>query len=171
MTFKIALAMVLLTGCSSFRTSRIMDYRVDYETKTDPGLQAKIEKIDATLRAKYEMMNEQSAVGVMDLRTGRLTMIHPDRGEYAASIPKIAILLAYFELHPEAREKLDPRVRHELGLMIKASSNEMAAKYSRAMGLKEIQRVVESYQFYDGRHGGGIWMGKHYGPSEERIGD
>jgi beta-lactamase class A len=54
--------------------------------------------------------------------------------------------------------------------MIKASSNEMASKYSRAMGLKEIQSVLESYQFYDRNHGG-IWMGKHYGPSQERIGD
>ena len=54
--------------------------------------------------------------------------------------------------------------------MIKASSNEMASKYSRAIGLKEIQRVLDSYQFYD-RNRGGIWMGKHYGPSDERIGD
>ena len=147
-----------------------MDYRVEYGTQTDPVLQARVEGIDASLRAKYEMTTEQSAVGVMDLRTGRLAMIRADRGEYAASIPKIAILLAYFELHPESREKLDPQVRHELGLMIKASSNEMAAKYSRVIGLKEIQRVLDSYQFYDRKHGG-IWMGKHYGPSEERIGD
>ena len=137
MTVKMALAlgmMVGLAGCCSFQTNRIIDYRVEYGTQTDPVLRAQIERIDASLRAKYGMSTEQSAVGLMDLRTGQLAMIHPDRGEYAASIPKIAILLAYFELHPESREKLDPRVRHELGLMIKASSNEMAAKYSRAMG-------------------------------------
>jgi beta-lactamase class A len=38
------------------------------------------------------------------------------------------------------------------------------------MGLKEIQRVLDAYQFFDRKHGG-IWMGKHYGPSEERLGD
>ena len=124
-------ATVALTGCGSFQTSRIMVYRVDYGTRTDSVLQAKVEEIDGRLRGKYGMTDEQSAVGLMDLRTGRLAMIHPDRGEYAASIPKIAILLAYFELHPESREKLQPQVRRELGLMIKASSNEMAAKYSR----------------------------------------
>jgi beta-lactamase class A len=161
---------VALTGCYSFQTNRIVDYRVDYVTQTDRVLQGKVEAIDANLRAKYGMTTEQSAVGVMDLRTGRLAMIHPDRGEYAASIPKIAILLAYFELHPESREKLDPQVRRELGLMIKASSNEMAAKYSRAMGLQAIQRVLNSYGFYDRTHSG-IWMGKHYGASRERIGD
>jgi len=158
--------LVCMIGC---RTSK-HDYRVDYGTKSDPKLQDKVVAIDAGLRAKYGMTTEQSAIGVMDLRDGRLAMIHPDRGEYAASIPKIAILLTYFELHPDAATRLDPRTRHELGLMIKASSNEMAAKYSRAMGLKEIQRVLDSYQFYDSKHGG-IWMGKHYGPSDERIGD
>jgi beta-lactamase class A len=160
----LALGVVVLSGCAS------LDYRVEHGTPIDPVLQRKVEEIDAKLRAKYGMTPEQSAVGVMDLRTGRLAMIHPDRGEYAASVPKIAILLAYFELHPQSREKLDPQVRRELGLMIKASSNEMAAKYSRAMGLKEIRRVLDAYQFYDPKHGG-IWMGKHYGPSEERIGD
>jgi beta-lactamase class A len=173
MTLKSALAvgaMVALVGCCLLHTSGIMAYRVEHGTQTNPMLQVQIEDIDAGLRAKYGIATEGSAVGVMDLRTGRLAMIHPDRGEYAASVPKIAVLLAYFQLHPESREKLDPQVRHELGLMIKASSNEMASKYSRAMGLKEIQSVLESYQFYDRNHGG-IWMGKHYGPSQERIGD
>ena len=31
------------------------------------------------------------------LRTLRLALIHPDRIDYAASVPKIGILLAYFE--------------------------------------------------------------------------
>jgi len=158
-----------LIGCANLKDD-LTEYHVDYSTKTDPKLQAKVEAIDSELRAKYGMTTEQSAVGLMDLRTGRVAMIHPDRGEYAASVPKIGILLAYFELHPEAATRLDPQTRHELGLMIKASSNEMAAKYSRAMGLKEIQRVLDSYQFYDPQRGG-IWMGKHYGPSDERIGD
>ena len=148
-----------LTGCSSIQSGR-----------PDPVLQTRLEQIDTDLRTKHGMTSEQTSVGVIDLRTGKSAMIHPDRGEYAASIPKIAILLAYFELHLEARQKLDPQVRHELGLMIKASSNEISAKYSRAVGLKEIQRVLNSYQFYDPQHGG-IWMGKHYGPSDERIGD
>jgi beta-lactamase class A len=55
--------------------------------------------------------------------------------------------------------------------MIKASSNEMAAKYSRAMGLREIQQVLNAQGFYDASRGGGIWVGKHYGPNSERIGD
>src|SRR5436190_5933865 len=154
-----------LMGCAY-----LTDYRVDYETQNDAKLQARVEAIDSGLRANYGMTTEQSAMGLMDLRDGRVAMIHPDRGDYAASIPKIGILLAYFELHPEAATGLDTQTRHELGMMIKASNNEMAAKYSQTLGLKQIQRVLDAYQFYDPKHGG-IWMGKHYGQNEERIGD
>src|SRR5260221_9839140 len=102
------------------------------------------------------MTTEQSAIGVLDLRTLRLAMIHPDREEYAASVPKVGILLAYFQLHPEAATNLIAEARHELGLMAKASNNEMAAKFSRELGLKRIQAVLNSYYFYDANHGGGI---------------
>jgi beta-lactamase class A len=144
---------------------------LDYNTPTDPRLQKRIEAIDVRLRAKYGMTPEQTAVGVLDLNHLRLAMIHPDRIEYAASVAKIGILLAYFQLHPDAATTMDVETQHELGLMIKASSNEMAAKYSRAMGLREIQQVLNDQGFYDAAHGGGIWVGKHYGANSERIGD
>jgi len=147
------------------------DYVLDYNTPTDASLQAKIIEIDTTLRTKYEMTTEQTAVGLLDLNTGRLAIIHPDRIEYAASVAKIGILLAYFQLHPEAATHLDPTVEHELGEMAKISSNEMASKYSHLLGLKEIQKVLDQYHFYDKDHGGGIWVGKHYGKGTERYGD
>lgn len=145
-------------------------YKLDFVTPVDGALQAKLENIDSTLRASLGMTAAQSAVGVLDLRTARLALVRPDSEFYAASVPKIGILLAYFALHPGAATNLDAPTRRELGEMIKMSSNEMAAKYSRAMGLKAIQEVLNSYQFYDTNRGGGLWMGKHYGRDSERIG-
>src|SRR5258706_13823476 len=55
--------------------------------------------------------------------------------------------------------------------MIKVSNNEMASKYSRELGLKQIQQVLDRCGFYDVKHGGGLWMGKHYGQGQERYGD
>ncbi len=150
---------------------RFANYTLDYHSPPDAALQARLETADALLRAKYGMTAEQTAVGVLDLNGLRLAMLRPDRIEYAASVPKIGILLAYFQQHPAAAQDLDPQTRHELGLMVKVSSNEMAAKYSRALGLKPIQQVLDSYGFYDAGHGGGIWVGKHYGQGAERIGD
>jgi beta-lactamase class A len=144
---------------------------LNYDTPVDARLQQRLESIDTRLRAKYGMTTEQTAVGLLDLSKPRLAMTHPDRIEYAASVAKVGILLAYFQLHPDAATQMDAATEHELGLMIKASSNEMAAKYSRAMGLREIQQVLNEQGFYDAARGGGIWMGKHYGPNSERIGD
>jgi beta-lactamase class A len=147
------------------------NYTLTYDTPVDPVLQGQLEKIDANLRAKYDMSTNQTSLGLLDLRTLRLAVIYPDREDYGASIAKIGILFAYFDLHPDAATNLDEQTRHELGLMIKPSSNEMAAKYSQMLGLKPIQNALESYGFYDSSHGGGIWVGKHYGISGERIGD
>jgi beta-lactamase class A len=169
-----ALLLPLLLACmpgSHRPTVTPETFVLDYDTPSDHRLQRRIESIDARLRAKYGITAEQTDVGVLDLRRPRLAMIHPDRIEYAASVAKVGILLAYFQLHPDAAVQMDAETEHELGLMIKASSNEMAAKYSRAMGLREIQQVLNAQGFYDAAHGGGIWVGKHYGPNSERIGD
>ena len=161
----------MTNSISSPSNPALDQYTLGYDAPVDPALQSELEKIDAGLRAKYGMTTEQTAVGLLDLNTLRLAMIHPDREEYAASIPKVGILLAYFQLHPEAATNLNPETRHELGLMAKASNNEMAAKFSRELGLKQIQAVIDSYDLYNTNHGGGIWVGKHYGQGHERYGD
>lgn len=152
-------------------TKSFRSYSLDYNTPTNAVLQGKLEGIDAELRGRYGLTTDVVSVGVLDLEHLQLAMIHPDRIDYAASVAKVGILLAYFQLHPEAATNLDSETRHDLGLMAKASSNEMAAKYSRAMGLRQIQAVLNSYHFYDTNHGGGIWVGRHYGGGGERIGD
>jgi beta-lactamase class A len=165
------LTLTTLMSAASEVVQPFQNYSLNYDSKLEPVLQSKLEMLDTELRAKYGMTPEQTAAGILDLKHLRLAMLHPDREEYAASVAKIGILLAYFQLHPEAATNLNSETRHELGLMIKASSNEMAAKYSRQLGLTNIQQVLNSYHFYDTNHGGGIWVGKHYGQGSERIGD
>jgi beta-lactamase class A len=169
-----AIIALCLTGCATAQrpfTPPLPDYTLTYDSPTDPALQARLETIDADLRGRYGMKAEQTDLGILDLNSGKLAMIHPDQIEYAASVAKIGILLAYFELHPEAAEHLDQKTRHELGLMAKASSDAMAAQFSREMGLLRIQQVLNDRHFYDINHGGGIWVGKHYGKGGERYGD
>jgi beta-lactamase class A len=165
---RIFIATSLLCLCAAVQAADFRQYTLDYDTPVDPALQKKVEEIDSSLREQFGMTAEQTAVGVLDLNTLRLAMIRPDHEEYAASIAKIGILLAYFVKHPDAATNLDPTTQHELGLMAKASSNEMASKYSHELGLVEIQKVLDDYHFYDKDHGGGIWVGKHYGKDSER---
>jgi len=143
---------------------------LSFATPTDPALQSRLEAIDSGLRAQYGMATNQTAVGLLDLQRLRLAWLRPDDEEYAASVAKIGILLAYFQLHPEAATNLDDTTRHELALMVKISSNEMAAKFSRQLGLAQIQQVLNEAGFYETNRGG-LWVGKHYGPGSERIGD
>lgn len=164
---------ITLSGCHtpSSSMSDFKTYTLGYDAPTDAKLQAQITAIDAKLRVQFGLATNEAAVGVLDLRHPRLALIRPDEIDYAASTAKTGILLAYFQLHPEAATNIDPVVKHELGLMAKASNNEMAAKYSRLMGLREVQAVLNSYDLYNTNHGGGLWIGKHYGKGTERIGD
>lgn len=147
------------------------DYQLDEGTPTDPGLQAWLEQLDAGLRRRHDMRGDQAAAGLLDLRRMQLAMVRPDRIEYGASLPKIGILLAWFALRSGPESRPDARTRHELGLMIKNSSDAMATRFSRELGLERIQQVLNARGFYDPARGGGIWVGKHYGAEGERRPD
>src|SRR5688500_12065553 len=105
------------SGCASLAPKMkpgFEHYTLDYHTPLNASLQAKLIAMDARLRAQYGMNPEQTAVSVLDLRDLRIAMIHSDRIDYAASVPKIGILLAYFQRPPEAATNLDAQTRREL---------------------------------------------------------
>lgn len=170
-TFGVVATLLLAArlAASTPMTPAAQAYTLDYTTPTDAGLQAQIAALDVRLRAPLGIADNLAAVGVLDLRTLRLALVRPDAIDYAASIPKIGILLAWFATHPLS--DLDATTRHELGLMIKQSSNEIAAKHSQAIGLKPIQAVLDAQGFYNAARGGGLWVGKHYGKAAERYVD
>jgi beta-lactamase class A len=174
--FVISLAVTLgAIGCTSTpppdKMPPLNSYVLDFDTPCDAALQARLEQIDALLRARHGMTADHTAVGVLDLHLGRLALLRPDRVEYAASVAKIGILLAWFQLRPESATNLNVATKHDLGLMIKASSNEAASRFSRELGLQQIQKVLNEYGFYEAKRGGGLWVGKHYGRGDERFGD
>ncbi len=147
--------------------------RLGHKARVDSFLQRQLIGIDRTLCRELGITVEQRACGVLDLNRGRVAMIRPNAMFYAASVPKIAILLTYFVEHPEAATNLDPDIREQLGRMIKLSDNAVAARFSEELGLMTIAGVLESqrYRLYDMRHGGGLWMGKHYSKADERLRD
>src|SRR6185312_3637859 len=92
-------ALFLAGGCGMVAprmNSNFQNYALDYDTPVDAALQSRLEELDATLRARYGMSADQTEVGLLDLRGLRLAMLRPDREEYAASVAKIGILLAWF---------------------------------------------------------------------------
>jgi beta-lactamase class A len=165
-----ALALALATAAALPAMSDFHSYSLDGSPAVDAALQERVAQLDAALRARWQISEGQTSVGVLDIRTLRLAWVRPDRIDYAASVPKIAILLGWFAAHPNPAD-LDATTRHELGLMIKQSDNELAAKFSQQLGLSFIRGVLDRYALYDAKTGGGIWLGKHYGKGGERVVD
>jgi hypothetical protein len=153
--------------------SRLQAYRIPPGAEIDAPLQRRIDQLDATVCRNLGIEPEQRAFGVLDLDELRLAMIRPDAMFYGASVPKIVIVFAYLKENPELLDDMPPETLRELQLVIKRSSNELAAKYSQLVGLDRLQEIITSreYRFYDEDHGGGLWCGKHYGLARPRIGD
>src|ERR1043166_2364280 len=122
-TFLVCESAFAADSITSPMSNSFATYTLSAATPTDPALQRALENIDVRLREKYGMTTNQTAVGLLDLQRLRLAWLRSDRGEYAASVAKIGILFAYFQVHPEAATNLDDTTRHELGQMVKNSNN------------------------------------------------
>ena len=103
-------------------------------------------------------------VDVTDLEHPRVAAVNGDEMMYAASLPKIAVLLGAFEKIAEGKMKLDCDTEWQLHKMIKASSNTAATEMMHRVGKEYIARVLLSprYRLYDPKHNGGLWVGKDY---------
>ena len=86
---------------------------------------------------------------------------------YAASLPKIAILLGAAVAIDEGRLELDDELQTDLDDMIRYSCNACATKVLEMVGRQELLEILQSpeYKFYDQDEAGGFWVGKDYGPA------
>jgi beta-lactamase class A len=103
-------------------------------------------------------------VDISDIENPRVAAMNGDEMMYAASLPKIAVLLAAFEKIAQGKMELDFETEWKLHKMIKASSNVAATEMMHLVGKEYIARVLLSprYRLYDPRHNGGLWVGKDY---------
>lgn len=86
---------------------------------------------------------------------------------YAASLPKIAILLGAAVAIEEGKLDLDAKLQADIVNMIRYSSNECATRVLGQVGRENLINLLQSpdYDFYDANGEGGLWVGKDYGPS------
>lgn len=105
-----------------------------------------------------------SLVDVTDPQHPQLAQVNGDAMVYAASLPKIAILLAVCERVHEGKLTLNDELRGVMTNMIRFSSNSAATDLIRRVGHEYINQVLASpkYRLYDKRTNGGLWVGKEY---------
>lgn len=127
------------------------------------GLEASLERLDLgdAIRARDLAV---ALVDVTDLARPRVAAVNGDHEMYAASLPKIAVLLAAFERIAEGSMTLDAETEASLTRMIRVSSDEDAAAMMQRVGKPFIADVLQSprYRLYDPKRGGGLWAGKDY---------
>jgi beta-lactamase class A len=138
------------------------------------------EKLEAILRSNKHWAalagKKALSIGIVDMHdpmNSRFAAINPDNMVYAASLPKIAVLLASEEAIQQGKLKETPEVRQDMRMMIAKSSNSAATRMVERVGLKQIGQIMQDprYMLYDRENGGGLWVGKAYGRSNGRIGD
>ena len=134
----------------------------------DAALQRKLE--DAMQEnALWQSLIEQEkmAVGVIDLthpQSPRFAQINGMTMMYAASLPKVGVLLAAQVCFEDGSLKATQPIYDDLVAMIRISDNSAATRMIRRIGLERIQAILTDprYRFYDKDQGGGIWVGRAY---------
>ena len=142
----------------------------------DPELQLQLEKrLNQNAEWARLVRNKKMAIGLVDLSSDepRFARVNGNHMMYAASLPKIAILLAVYASFEDGSLAETPDVHEDLGAMIRVSSNSAATRLIDRVGMKKIQTVLQdpAYGLYDPNRGGGLWVGKRYASSGTRIGD
>jgi beta-lactamase class A len=116
---------------------------------------------------KRAVENKKAAFVVVDLtnlQQPRVAGINPDVMMYAASLPKIAILLGAFVKIERGEMPLNDETLAELTRMIRQSSNKDATAILNRVGFEDLAEILQSqkYRLYDRKHNGGLWVGRDY---------
>ncbi len=134
----------------------------------DEDLQRQLEREVALLGFQGPVRRKELGVAVVDLSDPErvsVAALNGDHMYYAASLPKIAVMLAVFELAEGGAFEIDPRTQGQLQRMIRDSSNPDSTALMHKVSKQAIAQVLESprYGLYDRRGGrGGLWVGKDY---------
>ncbi len=143
----------------------------------DPALERRlVRSLEADPARRRLLRREKLAVGVVDITDParpRFARVNGDVMMYAASLPKIAILLAAYEAFEDGSLEETAEVHDTLGRMIRVSSNSAATDMIDRLGFERIARTLTDprYELYDRERGGGLWVGKRYAKQGQRYPD
>lgn len=141
----------------------------DLRRAQDSALQSQLERVVAMHGLATEVAQGRLALALVDVTdpsAPRLAMLNGDRMMYAASMPKVAILLGALAEAEAGRLPINAMTTAAMTNMIRFSSNEDATRVLRWIGIDRLAEILQSPRFalYDRGGAGGLWVGKGYGP-------
>ncbi len=134
----------------------------------DESLQHELElQLNANAKWKTLIREKKLAVGLVDLSNPfqvRFARVNGNEMMYAASLPKIAILLAAVDAMEEGELKENKVILDDLRAMIRKSDNRASTRMIDLLGYEKIEEVLTDpqYELFDEDYGGGLWVGKRY---------
>jgi beta-lactamase class A len=135
----------------------------------DEDLQAAVDQlISANANWTAAIHGREASVVVADVTDPKRPLVawyNPERMFYAASLPKIAIILAVFVEVDAGRLELDDETRTQLIRTVKVSSNRDATALLNKVGIERVAEILQDPahgKLYDPDYGGGLWVGKPY---------
>jgi beta-lactamase class A len=146
-----------------------LDGYPDLRERYDYHFQKQVESSLYQLGLRDAIQDKRLAVALVDitdLEEPRVAAVNGDEMIYAASLPKIAILLGVFAQIEQGKIKLTPAVHESLVQMIRYSSNVEATRMLNLVGKAELIKILQSdryHRLYDPSVNGGLWVGKEYG--------
>ena len=140
----------------------------DLRAAEDARIQAALETSLKNLALDRAVQDGRLAAALVDITDPahpRMAQVNGNRMMYAASLPKIAILLGAFQKAAENQLTLDAAALADLKQMIRSSSNSAASTMLQRVGADYLAKVLQSerYRLYDPALNGGLWVGKSYG--------
>jgi len=154
---------LLLSTATGWSAEDFPALRKSIDTVLQEQLQQVIEKAGLQNAVDQERLSV-TLVDLCDQDKPRVASINGDVMEYAASLPKIAILLTAFVQIEQGRLDLNDNLETDLTAMIRHSSNPAATRVLDLVGREEVLSTLQSpkFKFYDERYDGGLWLGKAY---------
>lgn len=127
------------------------------------GLTALIAKLGLT-EAVQDKKLSLAVADITDLRYPKLAMLNGNQMMYAASLPKIAILLGAIVEIENGTIKPDQDLWADMTAMIRYSDNGAATRVLEKVGEERLLEILQSPRFklYDRETNGGLWVGKRY---------
>jgi beta-lactamase class A len=142
----------------------------DWTQSCDPVLQKGLERCLTALKLDQAAQRKNLSIVLVDITDParpRMAHVNPNEMMYAASLPKIAILLGAFDRIAKGEMTLDDETQEKLALMIRNSSNQAATEILNQVGKSYLADLLQSprYRLYDPQRNGGLCVGKAYSKS------
>ena len=137
-------------------------------------------KLESTLKKNKKWIKlvkkKKMAVGLVDISDPyhvKFARVNGSEMMYAASLPKLAVLLAAAQALEDSSLEETQQILDDMHSMISQSDNKAATRLIDLMGYVKIESTLTDpkYELYDPEYGGGLWVGKRYAKRGKRYPD